>query len=84
MSTPSATTTLRHLASSFVKRATAQKLKGKKRDEAAIDFFCGAYAGLELAGHRDAERILNCIGYILCVRGYAEVERWAELVEEKV
>jgi hypothetical protein len=45
---------IRWYAQQFVERASALNYKGKKRDDAAIDYFCGIATALK-ASNRDDE-----------------------------
>ena len=68
---------LQTLCVKFVERAEFQQLKGKKRDELAIEFLIGAATALQNAEHPEANHVLNCVAMIIVVRGYAEVKRIA-------
>jgi hypothetical protein len=48
MSNTSISATTQKLALSFIERADALSLKGKKRDDAALDYWCGAAIGAGL------------------------------------
>ena len=75
------TTQQRTVARRFVERAAALELKGVKRDNAALDYFCGAAAGAELAGDPQLAHSLGVIAaLIVSVRGYIGVQ---ELANEK-
>ena len=70
--------TIRILAQKFIERAEALKYKGKARDNAALDFFCGAAAMAELAGDLPMYRHLgNIIVTMIAVRGYMAVRQLA-------
>lgn len=72
------------LSRQFVRRSEALGLKGKKRDEAAMDFFCGAFAALEAMKHGvEASNLATVIALVLSTRGYSEVEKWASIKETK-
>ncbi len=80
---------VQRLAKLFVHRATELELKGKKRDDAAIEFFMGAYAGCHTLsmGNKDsaagmaADHILRVTSMVICVRGYAAVKEIADSVK---
>jgi len=75
--------TTRALAKGFVERATAQGLKGKRRDDAVLDYFCGAYIALKAIGETDcAHHVGTITGLVLATRGYDEVVRLANLKDE--
>lgn len=69
---------LQTLCVKFVERAEHFNLKGKKRDEQAIEFLVGAATALQVSNHPEANHVLNCVAIIICVRGYAEVKRIAD------
>lgn len=69
---------LQTLCVKFVERAEFQQLKGKKRDELAIEFLIGAATALQVSNHEEANHVLNCVAMIICVRGYGEVKRIAD------
>lgn len=62
----------RYIAQAFVDRAKTQNMRGKKRDAAALEFFCGVAT---------ADERFCGIAFLVCVRGYNEVE---ELAKEPV
>ena len=63
----------RTLAKRFVERASALGLKGVKRDNAALDYFCGAASALEEIGDPRAASIATTAALIVAVRGYMGV-----------
>lgn len=77
---------LKPIAIAFVQRAEALGMKGKSRDNAAIEFFLGAYVAAYGLAKGDAEsdagkhatHILAVTQMLVCTRGYAEVKRIAE------
>ena len=70
------------LSRQCVERMGALRLKGTRRDNAAIHFFVGAAQGLAYAGLTDAARHVGVwTSLVLAVRGYAEVLRLANWVE---
>lgn len=70
---------LQTLASRFVERANALHYRGRRRDDAALDYFLGAATGASIAGDETLALALgNLTGLVLSLRGYAEVERLAK------
>ena len=66
------------LAQKMVERAKALGLKGAKADAAALDFYCGAAAALEIVGLKTESEWLGRVAFMLVsVRGYVEVARLA-------
>ena len=74
---------LQTLCTRFVERAEHFEMKGKKRDEKAIEFLVGAATALQAINHPEANHVTNCVAMIICVRGYMEVKRIAEMAEEE-
>ena len=71
-------TTLRKLCASFVERAAALNLKGKKRDDALMDYMIGAHVALAATGQaEDAQHVGNVAALLFSVRGYRECEQIA-------
>ena len=69
---------LKELSIKMVERANALGLRGKKRDDATLDFFVGAVNALYLAGKKkDADHIATVTAMILQTRGFDEVARLA-------
>jgi hypothetical protein len=67
------------IAQRFIERAEALNLKGKKRDDAALDYFVGAVAGAEMAGDTKLAEHLGVIAaMMISVRGYFAVREIAE------
>jgi hypothetical protein len=65
---------IKTIAERFRERAAALNLKGKKRDDAALDYFVGAAVGAELAGDADlAQAIALAATLIVSVRGFIGV-----------
>lgn len=61
---------IKFVAEKFVERANALGLKGKRRDDAALDFFCGAAIGAQAANNIPlAQQIGNVAALIVAVRG---------------
>lgn len=70
--------TTQKLALSFIEGADALGLKGKKRDDAALDYWCGAAIGAGLAGNADLERHLGRIAaLVISVRGFIAIKQIA-------
>jgi len=70
------------LSRQCVERMEALKYKGKRRDDAVLDFFCGAAQGLSWAGNAEAAAHVGQRNYmVLAYRGYSEVLRLANWVE---
>lgn len=69
---------LQKLCVKFVTRAENFSMKGKKRDELAIEFLVGAASALQEINHPEYEHVINCVAMIICVRGYGEVKRIAD------
>jgi len=85
MSQPS---TLTRLCAKFIQRADHLALKGKKRDDAALDYLIGAASALYTfsathgldpaaiaAAHSDAQHIATVTAAVITVRGFSEVAR---------
>lgn len=72
------------LARSFISRAKAQNMKGKRRDDAAMEFFCGAIASTELTGDKDgADNLATFAAMLIAVRGYAALVAAVEVADRK-
>lgn len=70
---------LKKLCASFVARSEAHGYRGKKRDEAALNYLIGAAMGLEMAGLAEQSAVIgSALVYLVSVRGYEEVERLAK------
>ncbi len=70
-----ATKLLIDLCKGFVERSKAQHLTGKRRDDALMDYFAGAYYALHVSGQeKEANHTGTVAAMILSTRGYAEVE----------
>ena len=75
--------TLRPIFVGCVERAGALAYKGKRRDDFAIDYLCGACTALQVGGHEAAyHHLATILTMAIGFRGYREVERclaiWAE------
>jgi hypothetical protein len=58
----------------FVERAEALNLKGKKRDDAAMDYFVGANRALVAMGHaEEASAIGTWTAFVLAHQGYRAI-----------
>jgi hypothetical protein len=78
MTNTSISATTQKLALSFIERADALSLKGKKRDDAALDYWCGAAIGAGLAGNTQLESHLGRIAaLVISVRGFMAVKEIA-------
>jgi len=69
--------TLKSIAERFIARVEHLEFKGKQRDKLALEFFVGCCVGLEIAGHPDAQCVLNTTALLIATRGYGEVVRIA-------
>lgn len=77
-------TRITRLARAFRDRSEAIGLKGKKRDDAALEFFLGAAMGLHIEGHEDAsQHVLRVASWLIATRGYSEIERICKEHESK-
>lgn len=67
------------LARRFVERSESLKYKGKKRDDAALDYFCGAAVLAEEMGN-DAmgEHLARICVLMISVRGYIAIKELAQ------
>ncbi len=74
---------VKQTAAAFRTRAVALGLKGKRRDEALLDYWSGATTTCLLLGRTDEAQYLNTVGsMILQVRGYSEIESLCALPDE--
>ena len=72
--------TTKALAEKFIERSKELKYSGVKRDNAALDYFCGAASMAELSGDTALYAHLGrIITLLIAVRGYIAV---AELARE--
>lgn len=72
------TQTVKALAKRFIERAEALQLKGRRRDNAALDYFVGAAVLAELNGDADLSNHLGTISaLIISVRGFFGVKELA-------
>lgn len=66
------------LAQAFIERAVARNYRGKKRDDAALDFFIGATNLAQFTGDAALTQHLKTIlVLIIAVRGFKGVEELA-------
>lgn len=72
------------LARMFKLRSESHNLKGKRRDNALMDFWAGAFCALAMAGHEDAaQNVARLMAMVLSVRGYQELDRIIESAAKK-
>jgi hypothetical protein len=66
---------VRHLCRGFIERARQLNLKGKKREDAAMDYFVGAAKAMELypTNEEDYKVLHGWVVLLLSTRGYAVV-----------
>lgn len=68
------------LSAKFVERANALGLKGKRRDDDAITYFCGAAQMADLTGQTAlCSTLATLLGLVISTRGYKEIEHMAKL-----
>lgn len=70
-------TTLQKLCNTFITRSRNLGYRGKKRDNALMDFMGGAAAALYEVNHPDADHVNTVTGMLFSVRGFAEAEKIA-------
>ena len=71
--------TIQKLAQRFVGRAAETRMRGKKRDEASLEFFLGAAALAEAQGDEPlCQHILKISGWMISIRGFKAVEELAK------
>lgn len=69
----------REIALKFIERAQLLDLRGKRRDEAAVDFFCGAGVALMAAGKETEAKTVALVGQlVVAVQGWGGVRKLAE------
>lgn len=68
-------TALCHL---FIARSAAQQMKGKTRDKAALEFFCGAASLADAIGDKALYSPLAFLSLMIATRGAEEVDRRAK------
>ncbi len=69
----------RELARNFVERSEALGLQGKKRDDAALDYVCGAATAYQII-HEDAlvRHLSTVAALVVSVRGYFGIRQILE------
>lgn len=73
----------RTLARRFIERAEELGYKGKKRDDAALDYFVGAAVLAELQGNKLLYEHLGRVAlFVIAVRGYFGVKELAAKLED--
>lgn len=71
------------LAKSFIERSEALGYKGKKRDDAALDYFCGAAKTAQFLGNESLYQHLSVVVVtIVSVRGFFGVNQLAAIKEK--
>jgi hypothetical protein len=69
----------RKLAKQFIERAEALNYKGKRRDNAALDFWCGAATLAQQEERNDVAEYLGRLAVLLiAVRGYIAIRDLAK------
>jgi hypothetical protein len=70
---------VKKLAGQFVERSEALFYKGKRRDDAAVEFFLGAYVALNVTGNSElANKVGLTTAALIAPRGYTAVEQLAK------
>ena len=75
-------TLLQTLSSHVAQRAKTLGLRGKARDDMAIDFFCGAYATAIQIDHPAANALGIFLSFSLAPRGFGEIEKQLRAIEQ--
>lgn len=73
---------LKVLCQGFKDRAEGRELKGKRRDDAAIDYFVGAVRALQVIENEHARHVETWLVLVLSVRGFRAVEDVIALEEK--
>ena len=70
---------VRAICAAFVERSEALNYKGKRRDNAALDYMCGAATAAQWAGkaQEPLAKHLATIVHLVAIRGYFELRRIA-------
>lgn len=69
---------LQALARKFIGRADGLGYRGKKRDDAALDFFCGAAVAPDAAERGDLSQHIHTVNaLVIATRGYVAVRELA-------
>jgi hypothetical protein len=64
------------LSKAVLSRAEAQGIKGKRRDDIALNMFCGAWAAFEAQGMANEANLVGRVAAMLiATRGARECER---------
>jgi folate-dependent phosphoribosylglycinamide formyltransferase PurN len=71
MKTPGQIT--QRLAEQFIERVDALGYKGKRRDDAALDFFCGAASAAEALDPGLTAHLTRVVVHLIAIRGYMAV-----------
>jgi hypothetical protein len=70
---------LKSLVISYKERSSSLAYRGKKKEDAAMDFMCGAAKAFELAGEAEkAQWLGRIIVFSLSLRGFSEMEKLLE------
>jgi hypothetical protein len=75
---------LQKLSIKWCDRVAEQDLKGKRRDSAMVEYFCGAAQALQLTEHPEADHVLRVLAMVFCTRGHSEAEKIAREAEKAV
>ncbi len=68
------------MARRFKQRSETMGHKGKKRDDAALEFFIGAAIALSVSGQNDlAEALTVAVSFDISFHGYTAIERLAAI-----
>lgn len=72
---------VRWLCQQFIERSNAIGYRGRRRDDAALDYLIGAAQAFKVAGHDWESEAIGRICYLdVATRGFKAVERVANLV----
>lgn len=76
MTTKTKSDLLKELCLGFITRSRGLSYRGKKRDDAAMDYLVGAAMALREVGlAEESDFIARNVALVISVRGYEEVER---------
>lgn len=67
----------KQVAQQFMTRSENQGLKGKKRDEMALEFVLGAASGMQVTGEVSKMNTLLMLGSMVAVKGYKFLNEYA-------
>jgi hypothetical protein len=72
------------VARGFKERATSLGMKGAKLDRAALEYTCGAWCAAQAISGPDTpdEKALGIMAYLVAIRGFGEMERYANIDDE--